>query len=55
MLCSVTGVGNGARVAAAVGTRCRGDIAGFVLMSYPLNVSVELLLQTKGTHLLANL
>lgn len=32
------GVGSGARVAAAVGTQCRGEIAGYVLMSYPLKV-----------------
>ncbi|GMH32674.1 hypothetical protein BSKO_00508 [Bryopsis sp. KO-2023] len=32
----LAGVGNGARVAAAVGTRCRGTMAGFILMSYPL-------------------
>ena len=32
------GVGNGARVAAVVGTKCRGTIAGFALLSYPLEV-----------------
>lgn len=32
------GVGSGARVAAAVGTQCRGEIVGYVLMSYPLKV-----------------
>lgn len=35
----LAGIGSGARVAAAVGTRCRGVMAGFVLMSYPLMVS----------------
>ncbi|KAG1665405.1 hypothetical protein FOA52_015815 [Chlamydomonas sp. UWO 241] len=30
------GVGNGARVAAAVGARCRGTIAGLLLIGYPL-------------------
>jgi len=30
------GIGNGARVAAAVGTRCRGVMAGFAFMAYPL-------------------
>lgn len=33
----LAGIGNGARVAAAVGTRCRGNIAGYALLSYPLN------------------
>ncbi|CAD7700200.1 unnamed protein product [Ostreobium quekettii] len=33
----LAGIGNGARVAAAVGMRCRRSIAGFVFMSYPLN------------------
>ncbi|GAX73182.1 hypothetical protein CEUSTIGMA_g635.t1 [Chlamydomonas eustigma] len=32
----LAGIGSGARVAAAVGTRCRGTMAGFVLISYPL-------------------
>ncbi len=32
------GLGNGARVAAVVGTKCRGTIAGFALLSYPLEV-----------------
>lgn len=32
------GIGSGARVAATVGTRCRGHIAGFVFISYPLKV-----------------
>ena len=36
----LAGVGSGARVAAAVGTRCRGVMAGFVLMGYPLMVRV---------------
>lgn len=33
------GVGSGARVAAVVGSRCRGIICGYVLLSYPLAVS----------------
>ena len=33
------GLGNGARVAAVVGTKCRGTIAGFALLSYPLEVT----------------
>ena len=33
-----TGCGNGARVAAVVGSKCRGVLAGFVLLSYPLKV-----------------
>lgn len=37
MLQSV-GIGNGARVAAVVGTKCRGTISGFALLSYPLEV-----------------
>lgn len=37
-LCAHAGVGNGARVAAVVGTKCRGTIAGFALLSYPLEV-----------------
>ena len=37
-LCSCAGIGSGARVAAVVGGRCRGTLAGFVLLSYPLNV-----------------
>lgn len=32
----LAGVGNGARIAASVGTRCRGVISGLVLLSYPL-------------------
>ncbi|KAL3144907.1 hypothetical protein ABBQ32_003417 [Trebouxia sp. C0010 RCD-2024] len=32
----LAGIGNGARIAAAVGTKCRGSIAGFALLSYPL-------------------
>ncbi|KAL0033064.1 hypothetical protein WJX79_000781 [Trebouxia sp. C0005] len=32
----LAGLGNGARVAAVVGTKCRGTIAGFALLSYPL-------------------
>lgn len=35
----MSGVGNGARVAAAVGTRCRGNLAGFILIGYPLKVN----------------
>lgn len=30
------GVGNGARIAATVGMKCRGTLAGFLLLSYPL-------------------
>lgn len=37
LMCNI-GVGNGSRVAAAVGTRCRGSLAGFMLMGYPLQV-----------------
>lgn len=33
------GLGNGARVASVVGTKCRGTIAGFALLSYPLEVA----------------
>ena len=33
-----TGLGNGARVAAVVGTRCRGTLAGFLFLSYPAKV-----------------
>lgn len=33
------GLGNGARVASVVGTKCRGTIAGFALLSYPLEVT----------------
>lgn len=40
----MTGVGNGARVAAAVGTRCRGNLAGFILMGYPLKARASCLL-----------
>ena len=36
------GIGNGARVAAVVGTKCRGTIAGFALLSYPLEVGLLL-------------
>lgn len=32
----LAGLGNGARVAAVVGTKCRGTIAGFAVLSYPL-------------------
>lgn len=32
------GIGSGARVAAVVGGSCRGTLAGFVLLSYPLKV-----------------
>ncbi|KAL0025699.1 hypothetical protein WJX77_005331 [Trebouxia sp. C0004] len=32
----LAGLGNGARVAAVVGTKCRGTISGFALLSYPL-------------------
>lgn len=32
----LAGIGNGARIAATVGGRCRGTMAGFVFMSYPL-------------------
>ena len=35
-----TGCGNGARVAAVVGSKCRGVLAGFVLLSYPLKVAL---------------
>lgn len=38
------GLGNGARVAAVVGTKCRGTIAGFALLSYPLEVRHSILL-----------
>eukprot|EP01023_Acetabularia_acetabulum_P032426 TRINITY_DN3028_c0_g1_i1.p1 TRINITY_DN3028_c0_g1~~TRINITY_DN3028_c0_g1_i1.p1 ORF type:complete len:460 (+),score=66.81 TRINITY_DN3028_c0_g1_i1:272-1651(+) len=31
------GIGSGARVAATVGSRCRGQICGFIYLSYPLN------------------
>ena len=34
------GIGNGARVAAVVGIKCRGSIAGFALLSYPLEVAL---------------
>ena len=40
-----SGMGSGARVAAAVGMQCRGQIAGYVLMSYPLKVSTDLFLE----------
>lgn len=32
----LAGMGNGSRIAAVVGTKCRGTIAGFALLSYPL-------------------
>ena len=38
----ITGVGNGARIAAVVGTKCRGTIDGFALLSYPLEVKPNL-------------
>lgn len=38
------GIGNGARTAAVVGTKCRGSIAGFALLSYPLEVVLLLLM-----------
>ena len=34
----LAGMGNGSRIAAVVGTKCRGTIAGFALLSYPLEV-----------------
>lgn len=40
-----SGIGNGARVAAVVGTKCRGTIAGFALLSYPLEVTLLALQQ----------
>lgn len=39
------GIGNGARVAAVVGTRCRGTISGFALLSYPLEVLIMLVVK----------
>ena len=36
------GLGSGARVAAAVGQKCRGNIAGFVFISYPIKVRYKL-------------
>lgn len=34
----LAGIGSGAQVAAVVGQRCRGAIAGFALLGYPLQV-----------------
>ena len=44
--CASAGLGNGARVAAVVGGRCRGHVAGCCLLSYPL--LVRHLSQTHG-------
>ena len=40
--CACAGYGSGARIAAGVGTRCRGNIAGFVFISYPLTVCLAI-------------
>ena len=37
---ATAGIGSGARVAAVVGSHCRGSIAGFVMLSYPLKVGL---------------
>lgn len=52
MHCSAdAGIGNGARVAAVVGTKCRGNIAGFALLSYPLEVALSVLMKRIGIPL----
>lgn len=37
----LAGVGHGARLAAVVGSRVRGTVSGYVLVSYPVAVSDE--------------
>jgi hypothetical protein len=50
----LAGVGHGARLAAVVGSRVRGTVSGYVLLSYPLAVSAWWLaaaLRRAGWHI----